>query len=94
MIKRFNNFCKREWIFVSVIILVAISLLLVNFDRWRKGTLLFGIAIMFSGIAKLVTKEDRSSIYFIRGKYFDGYLLTILGGLIIYLALTISALGT
>lgn len=94
MLQKIKNFFRREWILGIALLGSLVAFGLVYFYRWRKGTLLFGLTILFVGIATLVTDEKRKSVIFIRNKYFDGYLFTSIGCLIIYLSFTISSLGT
>ncbi|GAB0102404.1 DUF3017 domain-containing protein [Nocardia sp. JMUB6875] len=76
---------------VAAVLVVAVVLL--AWDRWRRGTYVFGGATLLAAALRMMLPTDRAGLLAVRGKAFDVAWLTVLGGVIIVLAATISSLG-
>lgn len=70
------------------------AVLLVALDRWRRGTVVFGIVTVVAAVIRLVMAEDRVGVLAVRSRGFDVATLATLGGLIIWLGVSIAPLGT
>lgn len=70
------------------------AVLLVALDRWRRGTVVFGIVTVVAAVIRLVIAEDRVGVLAVRSRGFDVATLVTLGGLIIWLGVSIAPLGT
>ncbi|MDN5757370.1 MAG: DUF3017 domain-containing protein [Tomitella sp.] len=71
-----------------------VAIVLVAVDRWRRGTVLFGLVTLVAAAVRLVMAPDRVGVLAVRSRLFDVAILAALGGLIIWLGLSIESLGT
>ncbi|GAB2566080.1 DUF3017 domain-containing protein [Nocardia heshunensis] len=76
---------------VGAVLVVAIVFL--AWDRWRRGTYIFGGATLLAAALRMALPTERVGLLAVRSKGFDVGWLTVLGGAIIALAATISSLG-
>ncbi len=73
---------------------LAVAMILVALDRWRRGTVLFGVVTLAAAAVRLVLAPERVGVLAVRSRAFDVTTLTAFGGLIIWLGLSIESLGT
>nr|WP_038169646.1 DUF3017 domain-containing protein [Tomitella biformata] len=71
-----------------------VAVVLVAMDRWRRGTLVFGIVTVGAAAIRLVLSEDRVGVLAVRSRLFDVATLATFGGLVIWLGASIESLGT
>ncbi|GGG13689.1 hypothetical protein GCM10007304_29660 [Rhodococcoides trifolii] len=79
---------------VMVLAIMAAAAVLVLADRWRRGSLLFGVAIVFAALLRLCLPSDRVGILAVRSRAFDTVSLAAVGGAIVWLSISIDPLGT
>ncbi len=77
---------------VSAVVLVAIGFVLA--DRWRRGAFVFGIATLLAAGFRLCLRPEEVGVLAVRGQAFDVAALTLVGGTIVWLAVSIDPLGT
>ncbi|NLU81820.1 DUF3017 domain-containing protein [Rhodococcus sp. HNM0569] len=77
---------------VLVIVLVAVGFVLA--DRWRRGAFVIGLAAVVAGVLRLVLSDDAAGLLAVRSKAFDVGALAVVGGTIVWLAVSIDPLGT
>lgn len=70
------------------------AMVLVVMERWRRGTVLFGLVTLVAAAVRLVLAPERVGVLAVRSRVFDVATLTAFGGLIIWLGLSIESLGT
>ena len=63
-------------------------------DRWRRGAIVFGVAVIIGAAARWFVPENRVGLLAVRGRVFDTAAMGVMGVLIATLALTIDPLGT
>lgn len=73
---------------------IVISLLLMVFDRWRRGAFALGIVALLGAVLRVALPHTKAGLLIVRSKAFDGAFYAIVGGLIIWLSLSVDALGT
>ncbi|MDL9937181.1 DUF3017 domain-containing protein [Gordonia sp. ABSL1-1] len=73
---------------------VVVAALLVMFDRWRRGSFVFGSAFLVGALLRAVIPTSRAGLLQIRGKLFDVATMAAIGGLMLWLATSIDSLGT
>ena len=71
-----------------------VAVVLVALDRWRRGTLVFGMVTLGAAVIRLVLAEDRVGVLAVRSRMFDVATLATFGGLVIWLGASIESLGT
>ncbi|WP_430335712.1 DUF3017 domain-containing protein [Rhodococcus sp. ACT016] len=79
---------------VAVLLVVAAAFVLVLADRWRRGALILGGAMLLAAVLRAVVSPDRVGLLAVRGKGFDVAAMTVVGAAIIALAASIDPLGT
>ncbi|QNG19512.1 DUF3017 domain-containing protein [Rhodococcus triatomae] len=85
---------KRNFAILVVLAVIVAALVLVAADRWRRGALVFGAAVLVAAVLRLVLSEEQAGLLAVRGKPFDVTALTAVGGAIVWLAISIDPLGT
>ncbi|WFR74539.1 DUF3017 domain-containing protein [Prescottella defluvii] len=79
---------------LAVLLVVAAAFVLVLADRWRRGALVLGGAMLLAAVLRAVVSPDRVGLLAVRGKGFDVAAMTVVGVAIIALAASIDPLGT
>jgi hypothetical protein len=78
----------RQLPLLAVLVTVAVGLLLVVFDHWRKGLVVVGVALIAAAVLRLLVPLRRVGFLAVRSRPVDVVLLTVAG-----LALTVIALA-
>ncbi|EIV94054.1 DUF3017 domain-containing protein [Frankia sp. QA3] len=76
---------RREMLFASVLVGVAVGLVLVYQDRWRRGMLVVGVVLVLAGLARLALPTRRVGLLAVRGRVFDIVILLLFGASVITL---------
>lgn len=84
----------RQIPFLLVMSIVLLAAILVLVDRWRRGSVAFGAALLIGAVFRAVLPNDRAGLLQVRSRAFDIGALTSLGMLVIWLAVSIDSLGT
>ncbi|WP_261556702.1 DUF3017 domain-containing protein [Frankia tisae] len=84
---------RREMVFASVLVGVAVGFVLVYQDRWRRGMLVIGVALALAGLARLALPTRRVGLLAVRGRVFDTVILLLLGASVITLTSAVPYLG-
>ena len=80
---------KGEWpLTLSGLVGVA-GLVVMTFDAWRRGVLLFACGILLAGLLRLVLSDDAAGLLRVRGRTFDTLLLLGAGVSILLLGLIV-----
>ncbi|MGK2243057.1 MAG: hypothetical protein ACI9JD_005648 [Rhodococcus sp. (in: high G+C Gram-positive bacteria)] len=85
---------KKNLPMLAVLAVIAAAVVLVLADRWRRGALVFGVAVIIGAAARWFVPENRVGLLAVRGRVFDTAAMGVMGVLIATLALTIDPLGT
>ncbi|MDI9914734.1 DUF3017 domain-containing protein [Rhodococcus sp. IEGM 1379] len=85
---------KKNLPMIVVLTVIAAAFVLVLADRWRRGSLVLGVAVIIGAIARWFVSPERVGLLAVRGKKFDTAAMGVMGALIVLLALTIDPLGT
>ncbi|WP_280400578.1 DUF3017 domain-containing protein [Nocardia carnea] len=78
---------------VVVVAVIAVAVVFVAQDRWRRGAFFFGGATLIAAGFRLCLPTVRVGLLAVRSKPFDVGALTLLGSAIVFLAATINTLG-
>src|SRR5699024_12833218 len=70
------------------------SLGFVMFERWRRGAFLLGIVALGAAALRAVLSDERARLLASRTKAFDVLFLAGIGGVVLWLALSVDSLGT
>lgn len=77
---------------VIAVIVVAAGLVLI--DRWRRGTFVFGSAMLLGAVIRALLPGSRVGLLQVRSKPFDIAAMTAMGAMMLWLSTSIDALGT
>ncbi len=73
-----------RWLpFAAVAALLAVGLLLIAADRWRRGAASLAAAALLAAVLRLVVPERYIGVLAVRGKQFDIVFALLLAGLLI-----------
>ncbi|RVW11471.1 DUF3017 domain-containing protein [Prescottella agglutinans] len=89
-----TQFVRRNLPILAVLLVVAAAFVLVLADRWRRGALVLGGAMLLAAVLRAVVSPERVGLLAVRGKGFDVAAMTVVGAAIIALAVSIDPLGT
>ncbi|HNP55416.1 MAG TPA: DUF3017 domain-containing protein [Gordonia sp. (in: high G+C Gram-positive bacteria)] len=89
----------RRWYLMQlpyffVLGVVALAVVLVLVDRWRRGAFVFGGALALGAVLRAVLPTSRAGLLQVRGRVFDVSALTALATVVLWMAFTIDPLGT
>lgn len=79
---------------VVVVAVVALAVVFILSERWRRGALVFGSATLLGAAFRLCLPTDRVGLLAVRGRWFDVGAMTAVGAAIVLLAASIDPLGT
>jgi DUF3017 family protein len=79
----------RQWPLLVVIVLVGAGLLLVAAEWWRSGLVVMGLALVLSGVLRLLLPVRRVGFLAVRSRPVDVALTTGVGLVLAVLALAI-----
>lgn len=85
---------RTEWPLVLMLCGIVASLLLMIFDRWRRGAFAIGVVALLAALLRVLLPEHRIGLLAVRARWFDIASFTVAGVLIIWLSLSVDALGT
>ncbi|WP_433702858.1 DUF3017 domain-containing protein [Prescottella equi] len=89
-----TQFARRNWPLLAVVLVVAAAFVLVLADRWRRGALVLGGAMVLAALLRAALSPDRVGLLAVRSKGFDVAAMAVVGATIIALAASIDPLGT
>ncbi|AKK02416.1 DUF3017 domain-containing protein [Corynebacterium epidermidicanis] len=77
---------------LAVLLVVALGYFVT--EHWRRGTLVFGVAVLWLAVLRLACDSGVLGVLAVRSRRFDFWFTTGLGCAIVYLAVSIDALGS
>ncbi|MET4164857.1 hypothetical protein ABID74_003746 [Gordonia terrae] len=80
--------------YLLVMVGVLVAALLVMFDRWRRGSFVFGAALLVGAVLRAFIPSSQAGLLQVRGKTFDVTVMATVGGVMLWLAASIDSLGT
>lgn len=80
--------------FMVVVFLLFVAVVLVEFDRWRRGGAVIGAAVIAAAIFRAALPTNRVGLLAVRGRAFDVVALSLVGAAILWVSWTINPLGT
>jgi hypothetical protein len=79
----------RQLPLLAVLVIVAIGLLEVTFDHWRRGLVLIGLALVWAAAMRLLLPVRRLGFLAVRSRAVDVVLLAGAGITLVVVVLTI-----
>ncbi|MDV7355607.1 DUF3017 domain-containing protein [Rhodococcus oxybenzonivorans] len=89
-----GQFAKKNLPMLAVLLVIAVAVVFVLAERWRRGAFVFGVATLLAAIFRLTMPSERVGLLAVRSKSFDVGALVAVGGAIVWLAVSIDPLGT
>jgi Protein of unknown function (DUF3017) len=81
----------RQWPLTAVIAVVAVGLLLVAAEQWRRGLVVMGLALLGAGLLRLLLPVRRVGFLAVRSRPVDVALTAAAGLALVLLALNVPA---
>lgn len=85
---------RAQWPLAVVLAGLVVALAFVMFERWRRGAFLLGVAAFAAAGLRAVLPERRARLLGVRHKTFDVAFYVVIGAVVLFLAISIDALGT
>lgn len=85
---------RAQWPLALVLVGLVVALGLVMFERWRRGAFLLGVVALSAAVLRAALPDDRAGLLGVRGKTFDVAFSAAIGGVVLWLAVSVDALGT
>ncbi|MCY1656167.1 MULTISPECIES: DUF3017 domain-containing protein [Dietzia] len=85
---------RAQWPLALVVVGLAVALGFVMFERWRRGAFLLGLVALAAAVLRGVVPEHRARLLGVRGKGFDVAFYSAIGVVVLWLSISIDALGT
>lgn len=70
------------------------ALAFVMFERWRRGAFLLGVVALAAAGLRASLPEHRARLLGVRHKTFDVAFYAVIGAIVLFLAISVDALGT
>ncbi|ALG86660.1 DUF3017 domain-containing protein [Gordonia phthalatica] len=80
--------------YYAVIAVIVVAAGLVLIDRWRRGTFVFGSAMLLGAAIRALLPANRVGLLQVRSKPFDIAAMASMGAMMLWLSTSIDALGT
>ncbi|GGF55863.1 hypothetical protein GCM10011519_32250 [Marmoricola endophyticus] len=76
-------------LYFGVLAITLVGLAIVAFADWRRGTVVIGAGLLLSAVARVLLGEFDAGMLRVRRRWFDVLALVLVGGVLIFLAVTI-----
>ena len=80
---------RSEWPLTLSVLTGLAGLVVLTFDEWRKGVLIFGGGVLLAGLLRAVLSDDAAGLLRVRSRMFDVLLLLGVGAAIVLLGLIV-----
>ena len=88
-----GRFFRHHLPLLLVVAVLLVAVVFVVQDRWRRGAFVVGGATLLAAGLRACLPTARVGLLAVRSKPFDVGAYTVLGGIIVVLAATVSSLG-
>lgn len=80
---------RSEWPLTLCCLVGLTGLVVLTFNDWRKGVLVFAGGVLLAGVLRAVLSDDAAGLLRVRGRMFDVMLLLGVGAAILLLGLLV-----
>ncbi|MDX6237203.1 MAG: hypothetical protein QOG10_2018 [Kribbellaceae bacterium] len=80
---------RSEWPLTLCCLVGLTGLVVLTFNDWRKGVLVFAGGVLLAGVLRAVLSDDAAGLLRVRGRMFDAMLLLGVGAAILLLGLLV-----
>jgi hypothetical protein len=80
---------RSEWPLTLCCLVGLTGLVVLTFNDWRKGVLVFAGGVLLAGVLRAVLSDDAAGLLRVRGRMFDVMLLLGVGAAILLLGLIV-----
>ncbi len=85
-----GNGSRAQLPFAAVMLIVVLGLVRIVMYHWRQGTVLIGVALLVAAVLRIVLSDQRAGLLAVRTRKVDFLLYGGFGGMIMFVALTIT----
>lgn len=75
-------------------LLIAASVALSLTEHWRRATFAFGVSLMWLAVLRICCDSGVLGVLAVRSRRFDAFYSATLGAIMIFLAVSVDALGS
>ncbi|MEL4151910.1 DUF3017 domain-containing protein [Corynebacterium bovis] len=84
-----------QWLLVAGVVVVFLAaLVFILLDRWRRGTVAVGTGMVGLAVLRWLVDPQVLGVWAVRSRRFDSAFCLVAGGIILWLALSVDALGS
>ena len=84
-----------QWGLLSVVLLLlTVAVVMLGLERWRRGSFALGAALLALSVLRWLLPDDVLGVLSVRSRHFDSAFTAIIGGLMVFLAVSVDALGS
>lgn len=84
-----------QWIAIALVVIgVVVSGYFAITSHWRRASFILGISLLWLSVVRLNCDSSRVGILAVRSRRFDAIYTAALGGLMVFLAYSVDALGS
>jgi hypothetical protein len=80
---------RSEWPLTLCCLVGLTGLVVLTFNDWRKGVLIFAAGVLLAGVLRAVLNDDAAGLLRVRGRMFDVMLLLGVGAAVLLLGLIV-----
>lgn len=80
---------RSEWPLTLCCLVGLTGLVVLTFNDWRKGVLVFAGGVLLAGVLRAVLSDDAAGLLRVRSRMFDAMLLLGVGAAILLLGLLV-----
>jgi hypothetical protein len=85
-----NSGSRAQVPFAVVMLIVLLGIVRIVMYHWREGTVLIGVALVVAGVIRILLSDQRAGLLAVRTRKVDFMLYGGFGGMILFIALTIT----
>ncbi|AKE38435.1 Hypothetical Protein NG00_00409 [Corynebacterium camporealensis] len=84
-----------QWVAIALVVIgVAASGFFAITNHWRRAAFVLGLSLLWLSVVRLTCDSSRVGILAVRSRSFDAIYTAALGGLMVFLAYSVDALGS
>jgi hypothetical protein len=80
---------RSEWPLTLCCLVGLTGLVVLTFNDWREGVLIFAVGVLLAGVLRAVLSDDAAGLLRVRGRMFDVLLLLGVGAAVLLLGLIV-----
>ncbi len=84
----------QQGLVITFVVIVFLALVLIGVDRWRRGGMLLGGALIYLSVIRQFVDSRVLGVLAVRSRRFDSFFAGTIGALMLLIAVSIDPLGS